>query len=140
MQLHVPCFWKHYIIFVVWVVNHCITCTALTPSLCAHNPERIFQFWECTMWMFQPTIDLDSLLRATGRIKMLLLILPVLHKFYWQSKQSVTYFFLLLLFTTNFPAEQWFWTFPVVLNMGPLDWESNTLTTRPLLLIYIASL
>ena len=24
------------------------------------------------------------------------------------------------------------WSHPVVLNMGPLDWESSTLTTRPL--------
>ena len=27
------------------------------------------------------------------------------------------------------------WSYPVVLNMGPLDWESSTLTTRPLLII-----
>ena len=25
----------------------------------------------------------------------------------------------------------WHWSHPVVLNMGPLDWESSTLTTRP---------
>ena len=25
------------------------------------------------------------------------------------------------------------WSHPVVLNMGPLDWESSALTTRPLL-------
>ena len=25
------------------------------------------------------------------------------------------------------------WSHPVVLNTGPLDWESSTLTTRPLL-------
>ena len=25
------------------------------------------------------------------------------------------------------------WSHPVVLSMGPLDWESKTLTTRPLL-------
>ena len=27
------------------------------------------------------------------------------------------------------------WNHPVVLNMGPLDWESSALTTRPLILI-----
>ena len=26
----------------------------------------------------------------------------------------------------------WAWNHPVVLNMGPLDWESSALTTRPL--------
>ena len=30
-------------------------------TTCAHNPERIFQIWERAMWIFQPTIDLDSL-------------------------------------------------------------------------------
>ena len=50
-----------------------------------------------------------------------------------------------LLFTTKFPEIPGInrsrkderlsrpWNHPVVLNMGPLDWESNTLTTRPLL-------
>ena len=27
------------------------------------------------------------------------------------------------------------WSQPVVLNLGPLDWESSTLTTRPLHLL-----
>ena len=128
LQLHVPCFWKHYIIFVVWVVNHCITCTALTPSLCAHNPERIFQFWERTMWMFQPTIDLDSLLRAilpvewkccclfcqfcinfTGRVNSPLLT-------------SLCYYFLPLISQQNsgFELSQWFWTWdPWIGNPTP---------------------
>ena len=51
-----------------------------------------------------------------------------------------------LLFTTKFPEIpgthyqpqkderlSWPWSHPVVLNTGPLDWESSTLTTRPLL-------
>ena len=29
----------------------------------------------------------------------------------------------------------WPWNHPVVLNSGPLDWESSTLTTRPLQLL-----
>ena len=29
------------------------------------------------------------------------------------------------------------WSHPVVLNMGLLDWKSSTLTTRPVLLIYL---
>ena len=29
------------------------------------------------------------------------------------------------------------WSHPVVLNMGPLDWESSTLTTRPLLYFWL---
>ena len=38
------------------------------------------------------------------------------------------------------PSNSWYsfyqpWSHPVVLNMGPLDWESSTLTTRLLLLI-----
>ena len=41
-------------------LNHCIN-TALTPSHCAHNPERIFRFRERAMRMFQCAIDLDSL-------------------------------------------------------------------------------
>ena len=28
----------------------------------------------------------------------------------------------------------WPWSYPVILNPGPLDWESSTLTTRPLVL------
>ena len=53
LQLHVPCFWKQYNIFVVSVVESlCITCTALTLSHCAHNSERIFRFQEWAMWMF----------------------------------------------------------------------------------------
>ena len=28
----------------------------------------------------------------------------------------------------------WPWSYPVTLNPGPLDWESSTLTTRPLVL------
>ena len=46
-----------------------------------------------------------------------------------------------LLFTTKFPEipDTYFIDLrrmkghPLVLNMGPLDWESSTLTTRPLL-------
>ena len=30
------------------------------------------------------------------------------------------------------------WSYPVVLNMGPLDWESSILSTRPLLLKKVA--
>ena len=29
----------------------------------------------------------------------------------------------------------WPWSHPVVLNTGPLDWESSALTTRPLLVV-----
>ena len=29
------------------------------------------------------------------------------------------------------------WSLPVVLNQRPLDWESSTLTTRPLLMLII---
>ena len=29
------------------------------------------------------------------------------------------------------------WSHPVVLNMGPLVWESSALTTRPLLLVLL---
>ena len=32
------------------------------------------------------------------------------------------------------------WSHPVVLNAGPLDWESSTLTTRPLFLRLLCSL
>ena len=61
----------------------------LTPFQCVHNPERIHQFREHAMWMFQPTIDFNAL-RTTlpAEQKMLLLILSVLHKFYRQTKQS----------------------------------------------------
>ena len=50
-----------------------------------------------------------------------------------------------ILFTTKFPETSgtqfielrrmkgWVGSHPVVLNMGPLDWESSALTTRPLL-------
>ena len=53
-----------------------------------------------------------------------------------------------LLFTTKFPeipGAFWPqkderlsqpWSHPVVLNTGTLDWESSTLTTRPMLLVY----
>ena len=54
-----------------------------------------------------------------------------------------------LLFTTKFseipgthyqPQKDerlsWPWSHPVVLNTGPLDWESSALTTRPLLQYY----
>ena len=30
----------------------------------------------------------------------------------------------------------WSWSHPMVLNLGPLDWESSTLNTRPLLNSY----
>ena len=50
-----------------------------------------------------------------------------------------------LLFTTKFPEFSWYsfyrprederlsqpWSHPVVLNTGPLDWESSALTARP---------
>ena len=32
------------------------------------------------------------------------------------------------------------WSYPVVLNTAPLDWESSALTTRPLLLNLIAKM
>ena len=43
-----------------------------------------------------------------------------------------------LLFTTKFPERKderlsRYWSHPVVLNTGPLDWEFSNLTTRPLL-------
>ena len=36
-----------------------------------------------------------------------------------------------LLFTIQFPEANLGASHPVVLNKGPLDWESSTLTTRP---------
>ena len=60
LQLHVPCFWKHYNIFVVWVVEslHHLHCTD-SFLLCTQSRKN-FSILRCTMWMFQPMIDLVS--------------------------------------------------------------------------------
>ena len=39
--------------------------------------------------------------------------------------------FLALILLNSEGWKGWPWIHPVVLNMGPLDWESNALTTRP---------
>ena len=70
-------------------LNHCITCTELTPSCCAHNQKEFCDFknvpCECS--------SLRLIQIACGLFywqnKNALLILPVLHKFYWQNKQSL---------------------------------------------------
>ena len=39
--------------------------------------------------------------------------------------------FLALILLNSEGWKGWPWIHPVVLNMGPLDWESNALSTRP---------
>ena len=83
-------------------LNHCITCTELTPSRCAHNQKEFCDFknvpCECS--------SLRLIQIACGLFywqnKNALLILPVLHKFYWQNKQSFSDSFSLSKRLTDF--------------------------------------
>ena len=64
-----------------------------------------------------------------------------------QQPQGYSHFEEVVYFSPSDPRNSWYsfyrprtdervsrpWSHPVVLNTGPLDWESSTLITRPLL-------
>ena len=84
MQLHVSLFWKYYNILWCESLIHCITGIDSFP-LCMQSRKNFLILR--ARHVNVPAYDWLSYF--TGRIKMPLLILPVLRKFYRQNKQCV---------------------------------------------------